>query len=106
MSDSYPIIELPGSETWERGYHWGSALAKAFPEQDAHELSSACVYNDYGPAATQRIINLVLLEQGENDGARWVWRVTFADGTTWVAEGACDYTGWDCQSSLEWTEEP
>ena len=59
-------------------------------------------YNDYGPAARLPITGLVLEQQGEHDGNNWIWRVTLGDGSTWIAEGGCDYTGWDCQSHLDW----
>lgn len=97
-----PIIALPGSEAWEDGYYWGRALDEAFPNQDADEFASACAHNDAGPANDHQITGFVMQQQGENDEASWVWQVTFDDGSVWIATGSCDYTGWDCQSSLEW----
>lgn len=38
---------------------------------------------------------------GENDGANWHWLVRTEDGKYAYLTGGCDYTGWDCQSSLD-----
>lgn len=100
--DKYPIIHLPGSEKWEGSYEWGHALDKKFFGQDAFDFASACSYNDLGPTEHLAIVNLVCEEFGQSDEVAWIWRVTFEDGSVWVAEGSCDYTGWDCQSSIQW----
>ena len=36
--------------------------------------------------------------EGENDGPSWVVYGRLKDGRYFVAEGSCDYTGWDCQA--------
>lgn len=41
-----------------------------------------------------------------NDGPKAIWIVWAYDGRTWYVEGACDYTGWDCQSWCSWFELP
>jgi hypothetical protein len=47
----------------------------------------------------------VLLEiTGENDGPDWVWIVLLKDGRHAYIRGGCDYTGWECQSWLDWHE--
>lgn len=35
---------------------------------------------------------------GENDESSWVGIFLLKDGRWLVAEGSCDYTGWDCQA--------
>ena len=102
IPDDLPIVPLPGYETWAGAYEWGRALDVRFPNQDAIDFAYACSENDAGPADTHQITNLVMVQQGANDESDWIWHVTFDDGTTWVAQGGCDYTGWDCQSNLEW----
>lgn len=97
-----PIIRLPNSDEWESGYDWGSELDKKFPNQDAIELGYACAYNDYGPTKEHHITKLTMHQQGQNDGGNWIWCVELNNGTVWLATGGCDYTGWDCQSSLDW----
>lgn len=37
---------------------------------------------------------------GENDEYSWWWVVKLNDGRVAALRGSCDYTGWDCQSSL------
>lgn len=101
-----PVVDLPGSDGWRHGYEYGNVLERRFPGQDGGQLALAIEYNSrydgVGPA-DQEVTNLVMVQQGEHDGDAWIWRVTFIDGTTWMAKGWCDYTGWDCQSSLVWT---
>lgn len=101
--DTFPVVPLPGAEEWTGGFLWGQRLDAAFPGQDADQFAMACAENDPGPATDQPIVGFVMLERGEPDEASWRWQVTFDNGSTWIAEGWCDYTGWDCQSALEWT---
>jgi hypothetical protein len=98
----YPIVPLPGSEGWRSAWEWGDCIEALFPEQDGSDLAYACEYNDLGPLADHRLAGLLMLQQGERDEGEWVWLVTVDDGTHWLATGWCDYTGWDCQSGLEW----
>jgi hypothetical protein len=100
-----PLVHLTGSENWENGYEWGGELDKRFPDNDGYDFAQACQYNGHGPISDNRITNLVMVEQGERDGAKWVWNVTLSDGSTHVATGGCDYTGWDCQSWLSWHDD-
>ena len=37
---------------------------------------------------------------GENDEYSWYWIVSLNSDKFALLEGGCDYTGWDCQSSL------
>lgn len=38
---------------------------------------------------------------GDNDGPDWHWIVLLADGRHAYINGGCDYTGWDCRSSID-----
>jgi hypothetical protein len=38
---------------------------------------------------------------GSNDEYDWYWILQMKDGTFSNAQGGCDYTGWDCQSSAD-----
>lgn len=105
MSDGQdvPVVRLPGSLGWvtacERGREW----ADAFPGQDAYDLASAIAENGWGPLADHELAGLLMVQEGERDGAVWIWLVALDDGSHWWAVGWCDYTGWDCQSELYWT---
>lgn len=99
---AYPIVKLPGSETWVDSYEWGEELERLFPDIDPYDFSAACRYNDMGPAADNTIIAIRMLQQGEGDAEDWIWEVDFDNGETWTMTGWCDYTGWDCQSSNTW----
>ena len=46
-------------------------------------------------------MGLAKYEQGERDGQSWRWYLKLLDGRKFDIEGSCDYTGWDCQSSLK-----
>jgi hypothetical protein len=41
---------------------------------------------------------IVAAVNGQNDGPSWVGLFLMKDGSWVVAEGSCDYTGWDCQA--------
>lgn len=106
MTDDYPIIRLPGDDQWVAGDDSGQKLDELFPGQDAWDFAIGCSYNDWGPLKDEGIgiASLVMIAQGENDGAEWEWEVKTSDGRSWHVQGGCDYTGWDCQSGLTWTE--
>lgn len=99
-----PIVALPGAEGWTRAYELGEVLDKKFPNQDASEWAYACEYNDSTPADGKTLTNIRMVVQGENDGDAWVWLIEFNNKEKWICIGQCDYTGWDCQSNLEWKQ--
>lgn len=104
MTEDLPLIPLPGSENWRGAHEWGIALDRQFPEQDAVDFAYACHYGGFGPMYSGDILlELVLMQQGERDGGDWIWRVVLSDGETWIVRGWCDYTGWDCQSGVDWS---
>lgn len=44
------------------------------------------------------VVEIIAAVNGENDGADWVGVFRLKDGRFLVAEGGCDYTGWDCRA--------
>lgn len=44
------------------------------------------------------VVEVIAAVNGENDGDQWVGLFLLNDGRYLVAEGGCDYTGWDCQA--------
>lgn len=55
---------------------------------------------------TLNLIDVIVAEVcGENDGFSWYWILQMRDGTFANAQGGCDYTGWDCQSSADFKGE-
>lgn len=98
-----PVVMLPGAEGWANAYQWAGELEEAFPGQDAHDFSYAIEYNDRGPIDDHTgIRGFTCWNYGERDGDHWQWSIVFENGEHWIATGGCDYTGWDCQSSLYW----
>ncbi|MDE2102559.1 MAG: hypothetical protein KGL39_35255 [Patescibacteria group bacterium] len=64
------------------------------------ELRYALEYNPCGKGY-EEIERVLAKHDGEKDEEDWVWLVQFKDGARGLYMGGCDYTGWDCQSSLE-----
>lgn len=99
-----PLVQLLGErwERWRDGYEWGRDLDSRFPRNEAGDFTSAITYNHHPFGAEFPVIkNLVCTKVGENDGGDWNWLVWVYD-EVWLATGGCDYTGWDCQSDLDW----
>lgn len=44
------------------------------------------------------VAEIICAVNGENDGPCWVGVFRLNDGRFLVAEGGCDYTGWDCEA--------
>lgn len=96
-------IVLPGSESHWRAYDIGEELDRRFPGQDANDFAYAVEFNGTGPLADQAVEGLLMVREGERDGPGWVWLLRTHTGAHWWVEGWCDYTGWDCQSGVEWS---
>jgi hypothetical protein len=62
---------------------------------DDYHLESAFKYNS-GQIIEFKDINKVVAEvPGEADGPDWHWILETNDGRLFLAEGVCDYSGWD-----------
>lgn len=44
------------------------------------------------------VVRIIAAANGENDGDQWEGLFLLKDGRYLIAEGGCDYTGWDCQA--------
>jgi hypothetical protein len=99
-----PVVQIPAAVNWQAGYEHGLKMDGLFPGQDASVFCSAVEFNDIGPLSGRSITGLVMNQEGYNDGDEWIWKVTLDNGTVWIAEGGCDFTGWDCQSWLSWCQ--
>lgn len=76
----------------------------------AHELEVCMEYNK-GPFEFGDISEAILLETdrepesyGHLGEGEWEWWVRLTDGREFNIKAWHDYTGWDCQSSAEYTE--
>lgn len=97
-----PFVPMPGADRWVNSYERGEQMAVLWPGQDTHDLCYAIEYNASWPEGG--ITNIKMMQQGENDGPSWIWHVTMdneGEETTYVIEGWCDFTGWDCQSGVD-----
>ena len=98
------IIPNEAAQRWADGYVAGEFLETLFPGNDAYNFCAAIAENShpYVDMDLPNIPGLLMLQQGEKDEQSWVWEVAFANGDVWTVTGGCDYTGWDCQSYLQW----
>ena len=53
---------------------------------------------DPTPPMRSDVLSIVAAVNGENDGDAWVGVFLLFDGRYCIAEGGCDYTGWDCRA--------
>lgn len=53
---------------------------------------------DGSPVSRADVAEIIAAVNGENDEEDWVGLFRLKDGRYLVAEGGCDYTGWDCQA--------
>lgn len=107
--DEYPIVDLPGSQDWARAHALGLKLDAAWPGQQGDDFAYAYAYHDH-PQGLGPLDELVLLQEGANGGPHFIWKCRFLAGAdvwrrrTFIVDGWCDYTGWDCQSGAQWME--
>ena len=101
---SIPPVKFPSAEEWWSGERDYQEIEERFPDHEPWDFAYALVYNDRGPLDSAQLVNLVCVQVGRNDEESWIWHVSLDDGTRWALEGWCDYTGWDCQSGVSWTQ--
>lgn len=70
----------------------------------AHPDLHYAIGNNACPVSGQ-IIEMLAHIDGAEDEANWHWLVMLDNGRFAYITGGCDYTGWDCQSSLDTFEE-
>lgn len=54
------------------------------------------------PKLIDRVSRIILEISGDNDFASWHWIVEMTNGRFAYIEGECDYTGWECQSGVDY----
>lgn len=101
--ESVPFVDSFDGGPWVEAERLSNRLEEQFPSQDAYNFTMACYYNAGAlPAGFDpgTITSLVLVQQGEREGAYWIWRGTSGDGRDFQVWAWCDFTGWDCQSGI------
>ena len=53
---------------------------------------------DSSGVSRAKVVEVIGAINGENDEAAWFGVFLLDDGRYLVAEGGCDYTGWDCRA--------
>lgn len=54
----------------------------------------------FGKFTEEDIDEIIAEVCGANDELAWWWVISLKTGAYVLLHGSCDYTGWDCQSSL------
>lgn len=88
------IEELLDSYDWQEVFGEGSGgncdgTIQVIPGEDVS--SDGVSRND--------VVEIIAAVNGENDEQDWVGVFRLRDGRYLIAEGGCDYTGWDCVAS-------
>jgi hypothetical protein len=65
------------------------------------DLKSAIENNGLSLFEENEIVNIVAEVPGQNDEYSWWWVLELTDNRYALLRGSCDYTGWDCRSSLD-----
>lgn len=65
------------------------------------DLQSCLYYNAQDGFSADDIDCALAVIPGERDGMDWRWLLRLKSGRYAGLQGACDYTGWDCQSAAE-----
>lgn len=63
-----------------------------------YDLRACLEYNPQSEFNVDNIKDVLAVWEGENDRDAWRWILKLNDGRFVFLKGACDYTGWDCQS--------
>lgn len=91
------------------GYDWAEVFGEKHSEYSyGPEHNDAWIFvaldgtNTVSEDAVKRedVSRILWIQEGENDGPDWQVLAELKDGRSIFAEGGCDYTGWDCQSSV------
>ena len=77
---------------------YGTKKEKRHPDSD---LVSAFKNGGSDKCKLEDIDDILAEIAGENDEYAWFWIVSLKDRRYAMIEASCDYTGWDCQSSLD-----
>jgi hypothetical protein len=91
-------IELPDLL---KSYHW----EEVFGEGDGGNCDGTIqvvppgAKVDSSGISREMVVEIIAAVNGENDESDWVGLFLLNDGRYLVAEGGCDYTGWDCQAN-------
>lgn len=69
---------------------------KRTPDDD---MMSAFEHNQPQPFTLDQVDDILACIAGHNDEDDWYWIVQLKDGSFYLIDAGCDYTGWDCNSS-------
>lgn len=68
------------------------------------DLWYAIEYNTPEKFSRDDVADIVVEVPGENDEFAWWWILQLKNGKYVLLAASCDYTGWDCQSWIDFEE--
>ena len=90
-----------------QGRDWGEVFGDiggvsnpVFYEQVWREVGEDSTLTVANPILRTDVAKILAVQEGEADESSWRVVAQLNDGRFIFAEGNCDYTGWDCQSSV------
>jgi hypothetical protein len=94
-----PKVEIT-LEDLLNSYDWAEVFADESSGNTTKETSEVPpgAYVSTEPASRKDVAEIIAAVNGENDGEEWIGVFRLKDGRYLVAQGGCDYTGWDCQA--------
>lgn len=95
-----PVITLAGPDLAIARAGWGGDQPDSYMD-----LFYAMGYHP-APFDRDAIERVRIIAIGDPDGDDWEWLIDLGDGRRFYATGACDFTGWDCQSDMAYQEIP
>jgi len=99
-----PNIEI-NIEELNNSYDWAQVFADENDgnvSKDTTEVPPGSDVNT-SPASRSDVKEIIAAVNGENDGEEWIGVFLLNDGRYLIAQGGCDYTGWDCQAGNSMT---
>jgi hypothetical protein len=105
--DDVPLVSgiAPDGDPWVAAQKWiDTARERGILTggvYDQFDFANAFAYNsDSAPFHLGQVIDVEVVQRGENDERVWIWMLSTGWDRLWSAVGGCDLTGWDCQSWL------
>lgn len=95
-----PVIEITMDEL-QQSYDWEEVFGEGSGGNCTNE-TDPCPPDakiDTSPPKRADVTEIIAAVNGDNEGPDWIGVFRLKDGRYLVAQGGCDYTGWDCQAS-------
>ena len=91
-----PVIEITMEELMDSG-DWAEVFADESSGNTSKETDPCPPGSDVdtSPPSRSDVAEIIAAVNGENDSEAWTGVFRLKDGRFLLADGSCDYTGWD-----------